>query len=275
MTRWNPCLLLLVLGATACSSEEPAVPVAEAPAIPAQVDAETLEKDAVPTSLAPSPVETQRKLKELGIDTDLATFMTQRNVDAASTDEDKVAVGTGVVIADMLLTVTQSDDATLTHQLAQVRNGMSALSGGEDILATIDELTEEVNAGGVNREDLLKELDELSGVIIPELEFNGQERVVPLIQAGSWLEGTFLVASASKAAGNLAACDQMLKLPEVVGFFKDYTAQKGEEGVGNVVYTHMSTTLARLQKLTEKAEPFTEAEVDEITTLTGGLLGVL
>ena len=67
MTRWNPRVLLLVLGATACSSDESLAPAAEAPAIPTQLDPETLEDDAV--ILVPSPVQTQRKLKALGIDT--------------------------------------------------------------------------------------------------------------------------------------------------------------------------------------------------------------
>ena len=33
-------------------------------------------------------------------------------------------------------------------------------------------------------DELLRELDELSNAVIPELEFNGVARIVPLIQAG-------------------------------------------------------------------------------------------
>jgi len=239
------------------------------------MDPAELEGEARKVTLVPSPVETQKELADLGIDANLGSFMRTRSISATSTDEDAVSMGTGVVIADMLLTVMSSADAELLNQLGQVKNGMTALKGGDDILATIDDLTERVTAGAMNRTNLLKELDQLSGVMIPELEFEGQARVVPLIQAGSWLEGVFLVASAAKAAGNLAACDQMLKQPMIVEYFKEYTAQKGEEGGGNAIYTHLSASLARLEQIADKKEPLTAEDVDEIIAVTGGLLGLI
>jgi hypothetical protein len=281
MPHWIPFLLLPALALTGCDSSDPAPTAAPAaapeaaPATPAQVDPAELDGEARKVTLVPSPVETQKELQDLGIDTDLATFMKSRTIDAAGSDEDSISLATGVVVADMLLTVTASDDATLLNQLAQVRNGMAALKGGSDILATIDDLTERVKAGAMNRDNLLKELDELSGVMIPELEFEGQARVVPLIQAGSWLEGVHLIAKAAKGAGNLGACDQMLKQPMIVEYFKEYTAQKGEEGGANMVFTHLSASLARLEQIADKKEPLTAADVDEIISVTGGLLGLI
>ena len=278
MNRWIPLFLLPALALTGCQSSDPAPAggpdvAPAAPAAPAQIDPAALDGEARKVTLVPSPMETQRELRDLGIDADLATFMRPRVVDASSTDEDALSLGTGIVVADMILSVTGSDDATLLNQLTQVHNGMSALKGGADILATIDEISEKVKAGAMNRENLLKELDELSGVLIPELEFEGQARVVPLIQAGTWLEGVYLIASSAKAADKLHACDQMLKQPMIVEYFKEYTAQKGEEGGGSLVYKHLSASLARLEQIADKKDPLTAADVDEIIFMTGSLLG--
>ena len=40
-------------------------------------------------------------------------------------------------------------------------------------------------------------MDELSGVMVPELEYEAGDWVVPLIQTGSWLEGANLVSGAN------------------------------------------------------------------------------
>ena len=164
---------------SACGEEAPAP--AEAPdaaeeahpaaaeELPTQIDAAALEDNAKNITVVPSPLETQRVLQEAGIEANLAENMSERVIDPAETDIERVAVGTGVVIADMLLTVSTSTDEQLLGQLEQIKNGMTALKGGSDITATIDDISERIKAGAINRENLLKELDELSGAIIPEL----------------------------------------------------------------------------------------------------------
>ena len=128
----------------------------------------------------------------------------QRDMQFDDQDTDDVAVRTGVVIADMLLTVKTADNEQLVQRLEHIQTGMKTLKGGDDIDKTIKDIIDRVKADAVTRDDLLKELDELSGAVIPELEFEGQKRVVPLIQAGSWLEGANLVARAAKEKGKAA-----------------------------------------------------------------------
>ena len=53
-----------------------------------------------------------------------------------------------------------------------------------------------VQDNSVSKEALLEEFDELSQVMVSELEYEAGEWVVPLIQAGTWLEGANLVAKA-------------------------------------------------------------------------------
>lgn len=279
--KLTPSFLMFVpLMLVGCGEDKPQASVAEvapAPAaaqMPSKVNPADLEKTVRKVTLVPSPVEMQRELKSLGVDKDLKDFITGVKVNATSENKDQVAVATGVVIADVLFTVLQSDDATLVAQLSQVKAGLGALKGGKDIAAYVDGMIEQVKAGAGDRKTLLDEMDELSAVAIPELEFEGEASIVPMIQAGSWMEGVHLIAKASLAAGKPQVCDQMLKQPMIVEYFKEYTAQKGEDDA-NAVIQHLSASLAKLEAIAAKTDPMTESDVSEITSLTGALLGIL
>ena len=56
------------------------------------------------------------------------------------------------------------------------------------------------------------------GVMVSELEYEGGDWVVPLIQAGSWLRGADLVSAA--ITKKYSAAGQLLKQPRVVSTFK-------------------------------------------------------
>lgn len=226
-------------------------------------------------TLVPSPVETQGALESAGIETKLATLIQSRNMDFDDDDTDDIAVRTGVVVADMLLTVkTASDEQLLTH-LDHIKVGMKGLNGGDDIDRTIDDLIDRVKAKAVTRDELLKELDELSGAIIPELEFNGNERVVPLIQAGSWLEGSNLVARATKAAGKPGAADGILKQPHVVEYFITYVKGEGGEKAPAAVTEKLESSLTTLKGLASKSESLTEDDIDQVIKVTEDVLALL
>ena len=76
--------------------------------------------------------------------------------------------------------------------MEKLKAGFKALGAGDDIQATIKDLGTQIKNDAINEDDLLKEMDELSGVMVSELEYEAGEWVVPLIQAGSWLEGANL-----------------------------------------------------------------------------------
>jgi hypothetical protein len=282
MSFHNTIFLGSALLVSACGSGAPTIEKGQAPepedpaaeALPDKMDASALAGSAKTITLVPSPLETQRVLSASGIETSLAEFMRDRVVVLPDNqDEDRLAVTTGVILADLLLTVKTSSDEQLLTQLSQIQQGMKALRGGDDIEATVADIQERVKAGAVDRENLLKELDELSGAIIPELEFEGRSRIVPLIQAGSWLEGAFLISSAAKAAKKTEAADQVLKQPDVVAYFQEYTASKIEDTslVGKV----LSDTLKKLHGLAQKTEPLESNEVEEVIVLTGTVLKLL
>lgn len=226
-------------------------------------------------ALVPSVVETQSALEAAGITTKLADLIAERAFDVNSENKDNIAVRTGVVIADMLLTVKTSPKDKLLDQLEKIKVGLGKLDGGPDINTTIGDIEERVRADAVTREELLKELDELSGAVIPELEFNGQHRIVPLIQAGSWLEGANLVSKAVKAAGKPDAADALLKQPAVVDYFIKYVKTEGQDKAPAAVTQKLEESLNTLKGLAEKKEPLTIADIDAVTKVTNDVLALL
>lgn len=271
--------LALALVGTACTSGTPVEPEK-----PAEVEeaANEPEVKAIPPSegrrdgLVPSILETQRALEAAGVETKLATLVKPRTYDMAADAPDRAAVRTGVVLADMLLTVTSSDKDTLNQQLEMVRRGMKQLNGGSDIDATIADYQERVKADAVSREELVAEFDELSGAVIPELEFNGNARVVPLISAGSWLEGTHLVATAlaNTPADKRGEAEKLLKAPTVVDYFTEYVEVQGA-AAPEPVTAQLKSTLGTLKELATKAEPLSDAELAQIGKTTGDVLSLL
>jgi len=261
-------------------AETPADPQAQAESTKAaplgDLSADALSKDADKKfTLVPSPVETQGALESAGIDTRLATLIKPREMDFTDQDIDDIAVRTGVVIADMLLTVKTASDEQLLAHLDHVKVGMKGLNGGSDIDRTIDDLIERVKAKSVSRDELLKELDELSGAVIPELEFNGNERVVPLIQAGSWLQGSNLVARATKDAGKPGAADGILKQPHVVEYFITYVTGEGRDKAPAAVTDKLESSLKTLKDLAAKPESLSEQDIDTVIQVTEDVLALL
>lgn len=274
--------LSLTLLLTACTSAEPpAAPEPEsakstatavAPALPSKL---LTIMESTDEALVPSPTETQSALQAAGIDAELAKLIENRDLDVTNQNLDNAAVRTGVIIADLLLSVKTADKASLIARLEKINTGLSQLQGGKDIDVTINDLQQRIEADAVSPLELIKELEELSNTLIPELTFEGQKEIIPLIQAGSWLEGANLVAKAIRATGNPSAADTMLKQPAVVSYFIRYVNTQGKEKAPAPITKILNASLQNLKALAEKDEPFTLQDLDTVINTTNNVLALL
>ncbi len=280
-----PSLLILSLSLTACDSgtETPAPP-ADAPAAapdPAKAKAEApnLDKAALEAKsrdviLVPSPTEMQNALAQAGVAQGLSELVGDKTVKMDSEDRDVISVRTGTVLAYALLTVKDADTAALVKRLENIKAGMTALGAGTDINATIDDIIGRLNSDSLSRDDLLAELDELHGAVIPEIEYEAGPKVVPLIKAGSWLAGVNLVAEAVIKADNAEAGTKLLRQPEVADYFLEYVRTEGSDKAPPEVLSRLEATLVRLKELSAKPE-LTIDEIKDIHTQTSGVLALL
>ncbi len=270
-------IIALALAISACTGTAEVQAPTEAPVdVPEVVEpvVEDGDADDAPAALVPSPSETQRAVEAAGIDVALASLITHPTLAIASDSEDQVAVSTGVVVADLLLTAKTSTNEQLTTQIDAIALGMKALDAGTDIDSVLMDLKTRVAADSITREELVSELEMLSGAIIPELEFNGRARIVPLIQAGSWLEATNLLARALMGTGQAGAADPLIKQPEVVEYFQKYAMEHGMDVAAPVTET-MLKTLETLGEVAHKDGPITDEDLEHVVESTQAVLSLL
>lgn len=234
-----------------------------------------LTKAAEEVALVPSPAEMQRSLKNVGLKSNLSNLVSKdRNIDMSVADKDNLAVRTGVVLADLVLTVKDTTKEEKVERLEKLKVGFKVLGAGDDINSTIDGLISDIRTDALNSDDLLKEMDELSGVMVPELEYEAGEWVVPLIQAGSWLEGANLVSSAIITENKYDSAAQLLKQPRVVEYFLQYVEREGREKAPDQVVTKLVDVLKKLKTIAEK-ETLTADDIKEVNKSTSEVLSML
>ena len=281
--KWIVCSLLgLVIacsgGDNATKEEAPKKSEPSTEAAPKQMksfDLAELQKAAEEVALVPSPAEMQKSLSNAGLTSDLAGLVSaERNIAMDVEDKDNLAVRTGVVLADLVLTVKTASKEAKLERLGKLKVGFKSLGAGDDIQATIKDLETQIKNDAINEDDLLKEMDELSGVMVSELEYEAGEWVVPLIQAGSWLEGANLVSAAIVKENKFDVAGQLLKQPRVVEYFLKYVEREGRSKAPDQVVTKLTEVLNILKKIAEKPAMSTE-DVKEINSSTSEVLSML
>jgi len=279
-------LLFLTAIATACGSDDPAT-TAETTA-PDAAGAETTSKtptefkfkdEMLQTSteeiaLVPSPAEMQRALTNLGLNSKLSEMVAYRDIKMDSDNNDQIAVRTGVVIAELVLTVQDAPKEMLINRLNRLNEGFTKLEAGEDITGVVERLVTKVTNDAITREDLVKEMDQLAGVLVPEIRDEAGAQVVPLIQAGAWLEGAHLVSGAIDAEQKHEQAASLLRQPVVVAYFKRYVEREGSDKATDAVLTELRATLTVLGEISDK-ETMTEEDVKTIHSVTGAVLKLL
>jgi hypothetical protein len=278
----TPLFATLLAG---CGGEEPKAPPqagnqntepinTEAAPPPPKLDLAAMQAEAQQVALVPSPAEMQRALEKAGIATGLSAMVPARNVKMDVQNKDVIAVRTGVVLADCLLTVKDAPKEKLVERLETVKTGLTALGAGADLNATVDDLVARIKNDGVTRDDLVKELDEMHGAIIPEIKYEAGEQVVPLIQAGSWLAGSNLVSAAIAEANNVDAGTQLLRQPQVADYFLKYVQSQGEGKAPDAVIAQLDGTLKKLKEIAVKPA-LTLDDVKEVKSQTDAVLALL
>lgn len=241
---------------------------------PPTLAAADLQAQAENIALVPSPAEMQKALEKAGVAGGLSKLVPTREYKMDVDNKDVVAVRTGVVLADALLTVKDAEKDVLVARLEKVKAGMTALGAGKDIEATIDELINAVKNDVKSRDELLKDLDELHGAVIPEIKFEAGERAVPLLQAGSWLEGSNLVSNAILTSGKIEAGNSLLRQPQVAEYFLKYVQVEGADKAPAEVLKQLEGTLTKLKEIAAKPSLSTE-DVTEVKAQTDSVLALL
>lgn len=225
-------------------------------------------------ALVPSPAEMERSLAHAGVGKTLASMVSDRKISMAVDNKDQLAVRAGVVLADLVLTVKDSPKERTVARLTALGVALDKLGAGKDVQATIEGYKKDINNDVLGKDELIKEFDELSQVMVPELKYEAGDWVVPLIQAGSWLEGAHLVSGAVVETGKFDAADNLLRQPAVVDYFIKYVDREGADKAPDKVVAKLRETLTTLKTVASKPT-LSEADVKTVHEATGAVLSLL
>ena len=270
---WSIFVQSLLLG---CNSQEPTAKPAEKKEDAFQeVNLDDLEAAAekATVNLVPPPLELQNELKKRGLTSDLSTFVGKKDLSMEIENTDQIALRAGVLISDLVFTIKTAPTSDLIVKLDSLKVAFQKLKAGTDIGATIDDLKDSLNSESPDRDKILDEMNDLSMVMVSELKYEAGEWVVPLIQAGSWLEGSYIVSSAIAKENNNEATE-LLKKPGTAIYFKRYINHEGSNKAPAVILNELNKTLDKLENISKK-KVITMSDVEEVKSLTGNLMKFL
>jgi len=241
-----------------------------------KLDLATLANAVDKAQLVPSPVEMQEKLAKSGLNAELGSLVTTPKdfMVVVGDDNDQTAIRTGIVMADLVLTVKSAGKETILLRLGKLKEGLDKLGAGADIHSTIEDFEQRVQSAEINRRELLSEFDDMASVMVSELEYEAGDWVVPLIQAGTWLEGANLVSKAMIKEGKYDAADDFFRQKQIVEYFISYINREGKERTSEGVATTLVETLKELKQIAAKPK-LSEADVKKIEKLTSSVFALL
>lgn len=276
LLEWLVLPAMLGLFLTACPPADEPVEEAtpEAKADPPAVRTD-LSELAASRSLVPSPTEIQEAMMQAGVSIRFDKLIKRRDLKLKDDAKDLVALRCGIVLADLVLTINHSEKDALLKDLESLRTGLATIGAGEDVERTLAGIGEHVEADAVSRQELWVQVEEMREAAYGELEHEAGSRMVPLVQAGSWLEATDLLCQAIQNSEQAGAAPNLLRQPQVVKYFLNrIKAGTGDEGELSPLLTLARGTLEQIHDIATKEE-LTVEDVRRIHGLTSDLLGKL
>jgi len=265
--------MLFLLG---CSTEQPTSTSQPEPKKEfGKVDVADLEQVADEIEVIPSPLKMKKELSKAGINVKLGEHVSQRALpDLGMEDKSRVAVNTGVLLTQLVLTVETANPERLVEVLKALKVGFTTLQTGNDIQITLDDLLSTVQGESLDRESLLGELDLLSSVIVPELKSEAGTWAVPLIQAGAWLEGVNIISKVVQNEKKYKEGELLFHHPGIAPYFIRYLNQAGKEKFTASV---VDQTIEALSKLDEfgKKKKLSQEEIDQVQKITAELMSFI
>lgn len=224
--------------------------------------------------LAPSPAEAQRAVVQAGIEVALADLVPRRNYKMDAPDPQVAAVRTGVVLADIVLTVHSSNDHDLLERLDQIGVGLRAMQAGAGLLSTLDDLTARTRGKTITREALLGELDALVSMSVPGAGVGPGDRTGTLLQGGAWLGTTNLVSRAILKADRVDAANTLLHQAAAAEWFLTEVRGAATGRAPEDILRALEGHLVSLRDIAARPD-ITRADVVAIETHTQAVLDLL
>jgi hypothetical protein len=271
MSTLKPAAAILAtfLGAGGCKPEppppKPAPPPSEKPAAVAG------KKHVKKLWMVPHPSEIMQVMRSMDLAGKTSALVPIVAVDFKPMDGQRVAFNTGLLVADLVLSLEDAKGPELSTRLNNIRQGLAELGMGETQLGEMDKLSRRLAAGKTTSEELAAELDVLQGRLMDDVSQYSSPDALMGIQAGAWLRAVNVVATLLLNTGKAAEGAHLFAQPDLVEHFSTYLKKNQDKAVDNPALEASLPYLAELKKIASKPE-LTAADVDAVQKATGSIL---
>jgi len=140
----------------------------------------------------------------------------------------KASIALGRSIADLMIMISDAEDAEISSRLQNVADGMEAVGVADEMTGKLIELQRKVVAGSVSRDRLVREFDRFRATIIREGDQQVGQRNLALIAVGGWARAVNLVSKVMLKTGEVPIGADLLKLRIVVETLLDQVGSAPE-----------------------------------------------
>lgn len=248
--------------AAATPVSAPAAPVAAAPA--------ARPKKAKKLWMVPHPSEIVEVVRSMGLAGKTGALVPSP-AGVAPSGGNVGAFQTGVLIADLVLSLDGAPNAEVAARLDGIRKGLTALGVADAQAAEMDKVTKRITSGKTSPEELAAELDAFQSRLMDEDgQYNTADALVG-IQAGAWVRAVNVVATLLIQTGKAAEGAHLFGQPALVDYFITYVTKALEGGTKDKALEATLPLLAQLKKTAAK-EPLTAEDVTTVQTNTAAIL---
>ena len=219
----------------------------------------------------PNPSEIQNALKALGVSTDVSSLVTEKNFDFRPMDGPQIALNTGVVTADLVLTVDQASNEEIASRVDLIRQGLTELGANQELLDTATQFGERVRAGRLEKDAIVAELDAFQSSFLDGVERYSSTDAAVGLQAGAWVEAVHIISTTLASQDAAGSGAHIFRQPFVVEYFLNYIRANAEKAGDGTLLEGVVPAMEELHTITQK-EALTAEDVATIREKSGTIL---
>jgi hypothetical protein len=224
--------------------------------------------------LAPSPLETQKTLRDLGVSIALHEFVQSESYKFTGNSREQAAIRVGVLLCDLIISIDKASKAEVLKRFSNIIEGMAIMKVGQGLMDMVKEMHTEYANDAMTKQEIVESLDNIAAMSVPGDGFSKDDPTGPLLQAGAWLEGVNLVTKALIKENKIEIANKLLRLEHVATYFLQYAEGEGKEKTTKQILEQMKISLIHLKKISTKKE-ISRTDLDTAVAETERMLSFL
>lgn len=250
---------------------EAAAVEAVSPDIPTKIDISKVKEEGRVAMFVPAPTEFQAALQASNVEIDIRKLVKGEARSLEGKNRSIIALETGVRLSNLLLCVQVADKEEVIRRVQLARDGVEALGLPAEVLEGIDNTVKEYKNGTLTDSELGPVLDILAKGIRDDLADQADPTLAILVEAGGWVQGVHLLATALGESGLTGDAASLLHQPTVLDHFTKFIKESDAGRAGDPDVLSVIGELEKMQGIASK-DTLTIDDVKAVAAHTAAIL---